>query len=93
MAKCQMQTKKCTGTAVRVVQVSGRAVNACSPCSRIAWLSEYANHWQRGIAFDRGPAIDGYEWSVDPVPAPWGRDENDPRSEEEQVKSRRRRGL
>ena len=93
MAKCHMKHRNCAGTAVRIVRYLGRTMNACPPCSKAAWLAEYAEHWHRGIAFDRGPAPEGSAWPVAPVPAPWGRDENDPRSEEQKAQSRARRGL
>lgn len=93
MAKCQMKHRHCEGSAVRVVRYVGRTMNACAPCSKAAWLAEYAEHWHRGIAFDRGPAPEGHKWPVAPVPAPWGHEENDPRSEEQKAASRKRRGL
>lgn len=93
MARCQVEGENCAGTSTRVVQLRGRAHNACAPCSHIAWIMEYRSQWDKGIAFDRGPATQGYEWLLDPVPAPWGRDELDPRSEEEKRASRKRRGL
>lgn len=93
MARCQIEGKSCAGTSARVVRVRDRALNACAPCSRVAWLSEYRSQWDKGIAFDRGTPTQGYEWLLDPVPAPWGTDELDPRTEDEKRASRKRRGL
>lgn len=92
MIRCDVEGKDCTGAAVRTIHLRGRTgVRACPPCSHVVWVAEYRRHWDAGIAFDRGCPAEGYEWRYTPVPAPWGDDANDPRSEEERAASRKRR--